>query len=60
MDPDVYADQKRSSELLKRFEECKEKSEKLLENLQKLEDDIETIRREGELDDRGKPYAGSR
>ena len=50
VDPEVYADQKRSSELLKRFEECKEKSEKLLEKLQMLEDDIETIRREGEFE----------
>ncbi|MCR5813242.1 MAG: ATP-binding cassette domain-containing protein [Desulfovibrio sp.] len=48
VDPEVYADQKRASELLKRFEQYKEKSEKLLEKLQKLEEEIEKIRREGE------------
>lgn len=50
VDPEVYADQKRSGELLKRFEECKDKSEKLLEKLQGLEEEIEKIRLEGDAD----------
>ena len=43
-DPDVYADHSRSSELLKRFEECKRQSEDMLEEMAQLEERMNAIR----------------
>lgn len=43
-DPVVYADHSRSGELLKRFEECKRRSEELLEEMAGLEEKIAAIK----------------
>ncbi|MCR4666991.1 MAG: ABC-F family ATP-binding cassette domain-containing protein [Desulfovibrio sp.] len=43
-DPEVYADRARSNELLREFEENKEKSERLLEKLENLEKEIDEIK----------------
>lgn len=43
-DPEVYADHARSGELLRRFEECRARSETLVEEMAGLESDQETIR----------------
>lgn len=43
-DPDIYADHSRSSELLKRFEECRRQSEDMLEEMSALEEKMEAIR----------------
>ena len=43
-DPDVYADHARSTGLLKTFEECKQRSETILEEMTVLEDDMAATR----------------
>ena len=43
-DPDVYADHARSSELLKTFEACKQRSEAILEEMTVLEDNMAATR----------------
>lgn len=39
-DPDIFADRTRTSELLARFEHCRTESERLLEQLAALEEEI--------------------
>lgn len=43
-DPEVYADHARSGELLKRFEECRARSETLVEEMAALESEQEAVR----------------
>ena len=43
-DPDVYADHARSSDLLKTFEACKQRSEAILEEMTVLEDNMAATR----------------
>ncbi|MDO5484421.1 MAG: ABC-F family ATP-binding cassette domain-containing protein, partial [Desulfovibrionaceae bacterium] len=43
-DPEVYADHARSSELLRRFEECRRQSEDMLEEMATLEEKMEAVR----------------
>ena len=43
-DPEIYADQAKSTELLNQFEECKTQSEALFEKLSLLEEEIEKVK----------------
>ncbi|MBO4300387.1 MAG: ATP-binding cassette domain-containing protein [Desulfovibrio sp.] len=43
-DPEVYADRERSSALLRDFESCRSRSEDLLEEMSRLERDMEAVR----------------
>lgn len=43
-DPDVYADHARSSDLLKTFESCKQRSEAILEEMTTLEERMAAVR----------------
>ena len=49
-DPDVYADHARSSELLKTFEACKQRSEAILEEMTVLEDSMAATRAKWNVD----------
>ena len=49
-DPDVYADHARSSELLKTFEACKQRSEAILEEMTVLEDNMAATRAKWNVD----------
>ena len=49
-DPDVYADHARSSELLKTFEACKQRSEAILEEMTALEDNMAATRAKWNVD----------
>lgn len=48
--PDVYADHARSSDLLKTFEACKQRSEAILEEMTLLEDDMAGTRAKWNVD----------
>ena len=43
-DPDVYADHARSSDLLKTFESCKQRSEAIFEEMTTLEEGMTAVR----------------
>ena len=49
-DPDIYADHARSSELLKTFEACKQRSEAILEEMTVLEDSMAATRAKWNVD----------
>jgi ATP-binding cassette subfamily F protein 3 len=49
-DPDVYADHARSSDLLKTFEACKQRSEAILEEMTVLEDNMAATRAKWNVD----------